>query len=401
MPGPKLYAVSDIPQTWRGNILGHHYSDLVSLHERYGDVVRVAPDEISCVSPQSWKTIHGYGEYFLRDPHLTALFPGASDNLGSPNRQSHRWFRQLISPVFSDKALGAQGSEIVNYANKLIAALKERSNKPVNISLAVEWAAVDVMGVLMLGRSFDCLENWASPKFLRLMHAGGETLAIGQIILRFKVLALFYAQVTRLPIVQRWIEALSLAGDRTRARIEAGVSEKQDAVTIMWEENRTNSIGINLSQSSIEGVSSLLFLAGSETTATALGGIIWLLLNNPRAYERFTAEIRSLPDEELTPRTLGSLMYLNCTIQEGLRLHSPAAVTVKRIVPEGGTTIDGYFVPEGVSRPPPPILNRTSLIDRSDEMWQPTLCVFKRTASLSRWNKILSRTLAPRKRPSI
>ncbi|KAL8683465.1 MAG: hypothetical protein Q9186_000620, partial [Xanthomendoza sp. 1 TL-2023] len=329
VPSPKLYAVSQIPQTWRGNILGHHYSDLTNLHEKYGDVVRVGPNEISCVSPESWKIIHGNGEYFLRDPHLTALLPVASDSLCSPNRKNHRLFHHLIRPVFSDKALAAQSPEIIKFADKMIAALKDRSSKPINIALVVEWAAVDVMG------------------FLRLLHAGVEALPIGQIILRFKLLAFFYAQVTRLPVVQRWMQAFRLAEDSTRARIEAGASGKKDAVTMMWEENKLNGTsGINISQSSIEDVSALLFWAGSETTATALGGIIWLLLSNPRAYKKFTAEIRSLSEVDLTPRTLGSLVYLNCTIQEGLRLHSPLVIPIQRIVPKGGTTIDGYFVPE-------------------------------------------------------
>ena len=348
VPGPKLYAVSDLPQTWRANFLGLHFRDLTEMHEKYGDVVRVGPNEVSCVSVQSWKTIHGFGDYFLRDPQLTALFPASADNLGSPNRQSHRLFRNLIAPVFSDRALAAQEPEIVSWADKLVAALKERSSKPIDIALAVEWAASDVMGDLMLGRSFDCLENWESPKWMRLIHAGSETLSICQVFLRFEVLALFYGQVLRLPVVQRWMEGLNLTSERTKARIDSGASTKRDAVTLMWEENKT---GVDISQSSIEGVSSLLFLAGSETTTTALSGIIWLLLTTPEAYERFTEELRSLADEELTPRTLASLTYLNCTIQEGLRLHSPGALTVKRMVPVGGTTIDGHFVPAGVSSP--------------------------------------------------
>ncbi|KAL8684233.1 MAG: hypothetical protein Q9224_006502, partial [Gallowayella concinna] len=135
----------------------------------------------------------------------------------------------------------------------MIAALKDRSSKPINIALVVEWAAVDVMGVLMLGKSFDCLEQWQSPKFLRLLHTGVEALPIGQIILRFKLLAFFYAQATRLPVVQRWMQAFRLAEDSTRARIEAGASGKKDSVTMMWEENKLNGTGgINISQSSIE-----------------------------------------------------------------------------------------------------------------------------------------------------
>ncbi|KAL8798794.1 MAG: hypothetical protein Q9182_006388 [Xanthomendoza sp. 2 TL-2023] len=350
VPGPKLYAVSAIPQTLRSNVLGHHYSDLVSLHEKYGDVVRVSPDEISCVSPESWKIIHGTGEYFLKDPRLTAMFPGGTDNLDSSDRERHRLFRNLIGPVFSDRALAAQSPKIVNFADKMISALKQRSDKPVDIALALEWATVDVMGILMLGKSFDCLEKWKSPRFLQLMHASGEAVAFMELILRFKPLAFFYSHITRLPFVQNWLEGLNHAKGSVRARIEAGTSTKTDAISMIWEEkNNINSTNINISQSSIEGLSSLLFFAGFETTATALGGIIWLLLRNPQAYERLTAEIRSISEADLIPRTLGSLTYLNCAIQEGLRLHSPITLALARIVPKGGTTIDGYFVPEGVS----------------------------------------------------
>ncbi|KAL8811918.1 MAG: hypothetical protein Q9200_001416 [Gallowayella weberi] len=345
-----MYAVSDIPQTWRANVLGQHYSDLINLHEKYGDVVRIGPDEISCVSPESWKIIHGTGEYFVKDTRGVAIFPGGVDTIDSVNRDDHSFFRHLISPVFSDKALAAQSPEIVNFADKMIDALKQRLKKPVDIALAVEWAAVDVMGVLMLGKSFGCLEKWESPRFLRLLHAGGEAAALSELLLRFKPLAFFYSYITRLPFVQNFLEGFNLAKGSVRARIEAGASTKTDAITMIWEENNNiNSTNMNISQSTIEGISSLLFFAGFETTATALGGIIWLLLRNPRAYKRLTAEIRSLSEADLIPRTLGSLTYLNCTIQEGLRMHSPVAFALKRIVPKGGTTIDGYFVPEGVS----------------------------------------------------
>ena len=145
--------MSDLPLTWRNKISGLHFRDLVQLHDKYGDVVRVGPNEISCTSVQSYKIIQGHGEYFLRDPKLNAAMPGAQDHLGTPDRQKHRWFRKLLAPVFSDRALAAQEPAVVGYADKLIATLKDHSGdgEPIDIAKAVEWAAIDVMGDLMLG----------------------------------------------------------------------------------------------------------------------------------------------------------------------------------------------------------------------------------------------------------
>lgn len=360
IPGPKLYAVSHIPKMWRGSVVGKHWSDLVSLHEKYGDVVRIGPDEVSCVSLQSWKTIHGAGmNHFQRDPDFTNIFPGGAETLGASDNQQHRAFRTLITPVFSEKTLAAQEPQLVRWADVMINALKERSDQPIDIALAFEWAAIDVMGELMLGKSFDCLENFETPRWTSLLHTGQESLAILQIMLRFKVLTFFYNAILRLPILERWIESLSLTKAQTKTRLDLGAREKRDAMTLLWDEARSSKVPISRGQ--IEGVSALLFIAGSETTAAALSGIIWLLLSTPQAYERLAREIRSLREEDLTPKTLSSLTYLNCTIQEGLRLHSPAAIAINRIVPEGGTTIDGHYLPEGVSSP----RNTHALVARS------------------------------------
>lgn len=45
---------------------------------------------------------------------------------------------------------------------------------------------------------------------------------------------------------------------------------------------------------------------------------------------------------------MGNLPYLNAVINEGLRIAPPSVIGVPRIVPKGGDTICGQWVPEGV-----------------------------------------------------
>lgn len=101
----------------------------------------------------------------------------------------------------------------------------------------------------------------------------------------------------------------------------------------------------------IESTTALLLLAGSETTGTTLCGIVSYLVQNPSALKKLEREVRSSLKREpdITLRTLQNLPFLNAVIHEGLRLCNPVAGGILRIVPEGGDTVCGYFLPEGVS----------------------------------------------------
>ena len=58
-PGPKSYAVWKIPLIFH-RISGNSVRKVHELHEKYGENVRVAPDEISTISPAAWKDVYGY-----------------------------------------------------------------------------------------------------------------------------------------------------------------------------------------------------------------------------------------------------------------------------------------------------------------------------------------------------
>jgi cytochrome P450 len=106
-----------------------------------------------------------------------------------------------------------------------------------------------------------------------------------------------------------------------------------------------------MSREEIVKTSGTLIIAGSETSATLLSGVIFHLLKNPSTLEKLTTEIRSSFSDsaEMNFVKLAKLQYLNACLQEALRIYPPVPGVIPRKMIPGGAVINGYFIPEGVS----------------------------------------------------
>lgn len=93
-----------------------------------------------------------------------------------------------------------------------------------------------------------------------------------------------------------------------------------------------------------------LIIAGSETTATALSGCAYYLCKNRHVLDRLCEEVRSNfeSSSEITSSRCFALPYLIAVIEETLRVYPPVVTQVPRVVPKGGATVEGHFLPEDV-----------------------------------------------------
>lgn len=101
---------------------------------------------------------------------------------------------------------------------------------------------------------------------------------------------------------------------------------------------------------------SQLIVAGSETTATLLCGVTYLLLTNPAALAKATIEVRTTfkSDKDITLLSVMNLPYLLACLNEALRRYPSIVGGLPRQTPAGGSTIAGKYVAEGVSSSPYP-----------------------------------------------
>lgn len=74
-------------------------------------------------------------------------------------------------------------------------------------------------------------------------------------------------------------------------------------------------------------------------------------MKHPRVMKKLTHEIRTkfTSTEEMTVATLNECKYLLGCIEEALRVYPPSAQPHHRILPPGGASINGEFLPGGTS----------------------------------------------------
>lgn len=116
----------------------------MALHEKYGDVVRITPDEISFIDPKNWKEIYGYrmGQgikvEMIKDPRYhDTVKPTVTILTG--NDAQHSYYRKILSPPFSEISLKKHEYILHQFVDKFIICVKEGGQYGVKPVDATDW----------------------------------------------------------------------------------------------------------------------------------------------------------------------------------------------------------------------------------------------------------------------
>jgi cytochrome P450 len=131
---------------------------------------------------------------------------------------------------------------------------------------------------------------------------------------------------------------------RVTKRLEKG----RDAEGVdLWDLVLAQKEGKGLTRGEMDSNASLFMIAGTETTATLMSGLTYLLLTNPECMKKLVDEIRGAftSTEDMTMEQLAALPYFASCIKEAFRLYPPVPLGLPRMTPADGSTICGRFVP--------------------------------------------------------
>lgn len=139
-------------------------------------------------------------------------------------------------------------------------------------------------------------------------------------------------------------EHFSHSTTRVTKRLEKGQNSEG---TDLWDLVLSQKEGRGLTRDEMDANSSLFMIAGTETTATLLSGLTYLLLNNPDCMKKLNEEIRTQFDsaDDMTMERLAALPYLGACIKETFRMYPPVPLSLPRQTPANGSTVCGTFIP--------------------------------------------------------
>ncbi|TEA19202.1 Cytochrome P450 monooxygenase BOT4 [Colletotrichum sidae] len=352
-PGPISASFSNALYSWNFMRGRQPYRQL-ELHEKYGPVVRVAPNELSFSTAASWRDI--YGPRKGVEPFVKSEFYDggnfASESLSIVSERDprkHAEMRRYLSGAFSDRSLKSQEPLVAACVDELVGKLGEagRGGGATNAVMWFNLVTFDIIGSLAFGNDFGGVEQGKEHFWVAIVTKSLRLGALADCFRRFPAVSavvrtVFSGFIDKLMAESRTHQKYTM--DLVQSRL-ATPSTRDDFLTKIIEARE----GASISDSQIAAHSSDFVIAGSETTATTLSCMTYYLLKNPSVLSRLQDEVRSTFSryEDINAAAAVPLRYLRAVAQEAMRVYPPLPFALPRVVPRGGSTVDGHLVPGG------------------------------------------------------
>lgn len=280
------------------------------------------------------------------------MTPDEPNSIMGFDEDDHGRYRRAFASSFSDKSLRDQAPVIESYVDLFIRQLSSRvsglkgKQKTVDIEKWFNFLTFDISGDLSFGESFDCLKNGKAHPWVEIAQDFGKGLALIASVNLYPPIDKLLQYIIPKHILQRSKDHRMMSFAKAQKRVALDM-DRPDWVTATKKYNAQKGAfteaewGINLL---------IIAFASSETTASALTAILRELVQHKGVLHRLTQEIRGAfqSERDITIASTANLPYLNAVVSEGLRLNPPVVIGVPRVVPDGGDTVCGRWVPGGV-----------------------------------------------------
>jgi len=329
-----------------------------AAHQKYGSVVRLAPDEISVASLDGLRTIYVGG--FEKDEwYKTAFMNYDTPNLVSMlESKPHSIQKRMISHVYSKSFLQSSPDygalcSILTQERLLPLLRKAATNREdVNILDLTSAAGADYMAAYLFGtangtdylRDIAARNHYFSNNLLKMRGLPGCEAAAKEV----ENVVLELCQRTESHINSTSPETSTSTNPVVYARLASNLTSANSSLAP--------------DAKLIQVASEMLdhFLAGHETSAITTTYAVWELSRRPEYQTRLREELRTALAVPLTPQStalpspqdLDSLPLLDAILRETLRLYAAVAGPQPRVTPiakhgTAGVVIDGFGIPSG------------------------------------------------------
>ncbi|KKA26864.1 hypothetical protein TD95_002446 [Thielaviopsis punctulata] len=347
VPGPFYTRLSRLPLRYH-EMNANRTLWIDSLHQKYGPVVRIAPNEVAFSSASAMKEIYNSGGSGYDKTEFYDLFKayGRRTMFTSLVKAEHSKRRRIIADRYANSNVMKEASMIgINdRAQDFVAKCRDSVGGSIDVFRCLHAYACDCItqhlfhpfGTHALKDKHDeeMMHQVAVDDSLRSTTNNVPT--ADRLIQHYspllhsvlsKILGYFGVRPRETPLADAFV--LDASGQPNTAHFTL--------MTRMREK-----IG-DLEQIDLAAEALDHMAAGIDTTGDVLCFLMWEL-SQPRSMDiqqRLQQELRSKPKA-----SFDELPYLDAVINEGLRCFPAIPMSLPRYVPAGGREIDGYMIPE-------------------------------------------------------
>ncbi|OCL06611.1 cytochrome P450 [Glonium stellatum] len=351
-PGPTVRAAFSFPgiyRWWKGN----SHRKVQELHEKYGNVVRIAPDTLSFIGVQAWKDIYGFRPGKSQIPKDYKRFPDEKLlRYTASNDVDHGRMRKLMAHAFSNTALREQHPLVANHINSLINELNARTTGHMNVTVDMShWLnllAFDIITDLSFGQPLGAVKSGGRHPYIEDLFMGCRIFPLIPTAWEYNIVRLLLKAMMAIPYIRRKQEIGYLGAKlKVEKRMAVKQTERKDFMTYILRHNDER----GMTHSEIVGSTTVFVSAGGESTASAMAGITYYMLRDSAVLEKAQEEVRMKfrSQGEIIAGPLEKLDYLNAVIEEGLRIYPSNPQTFARRTGANVEMVDGHPIPPNTS----------------------------------------------------
>ncbi|KAI1503903.1 cytochrome P450 [Biscogniauxia marginata] len=385
VPGPFLAKFSNLYRayiTWRGQL----HRDIVSLHEKYGKVVRIGPNNLSVADPMAFREIYKAGNKFTKDISYNVMQGTRPFDLaGERNEKIHSAQRKLVARAYSMESMIHLEPKVDSVIQLMLGKLDERLGETVDLGFWLQLFAFDVTGAVSFTRPFGFVDAGDDQGlFLKIQRS--------MISMAWLMQASWIHRIHEKlkPIIGNWLAAndrngyfFNYASKEVVGRKDRG-GDDRDILGQLFAVQKEKS---QLSDVDIAFMMTSNVFAGSDTTSGALRGLFYFLFKNPDKLNRLLEELKEKKangqlSDLVSSEQAKSCGYLQAVLYESMRLLPPVAIVLDRDVPQGGMSIGPYYIPEGVV-----VGSSAWAIHRMPEVWGPDANEFRPERWLNKYSE--------------
>ncbi|KAG6808992.1 hypothetical protein H0H92_002067, partial [Tricholoma furcatifolium] len=330
-PGPLICKVSKF---WFAflSLGGRQHTYYFKLHEQYGDVVRVGPNELSIRDVAAVTPMMG-PQGLPKGPFWDGRIPEEQTKpmIALRDKMEHTRRRRPWTRAFSTTALKGYEDIISSRCLQLVEAVGQQAG-------AVDMAKW--ISFFTFGGGTEMMRDGDVDGLWHLLEAGQKNAIfmshipwLGALFLRF-------------PNLAKDLKAFREHAKKCAIARKKNGSKYKDLFHHLIDED-----GVSATPPTVVEVVSdagLAIIAGADTTSSAIANLVYFLLRNPNAYRRIQAEIDTLGDNVMDYAKQAHLPYLTAALNESLRLFPPVLSGTQRYAAVG-KALGPHYVPAGTS----------------------------------------------------